>query len=333
MAFDKAVDSAVIRNGKNPRSKARIWDSVLFSNNVKYLALFAIVICIFINILIQVKPATTVKNYQDILVAGGFAYLVAIVFAYKSKSVNMRLNYYAPLFASALLIVGLWDLLTTKTHVISTQYVLTPEQIINSAFASWKTILLGTLYSLELLGLGFVIGALGGVITGVAIGWSQKAHYWIKPLVNVIGPIPVVAYTPIAIVAFPTTFWAGVWLIAITTWFPITVMTNSGISNVLNTYYEVAKTLGADVKYLIFKVAIPVALPSIFTGFFLGLLSAFITLSVAETIGIRQGLGWYVGHGMSGAYVMVIILFSGLVTLLFKIRDRVLFWQKGLIRW
>jgi len=80
MAFDKAVDSAVIRTEKIRGQKARIWDSVLFSNNVKYLALFAIVICIFINILIQVKPATTVKNYQDILVAGGFAYLVAIVF-------------------------------------------------------------------------------------------------------------------------------------------------------------------------------------------------------------------------------------------------------------
>jgi NitT/TauT family transport system permease protein len=333
MAFRKAEVNLSARQGDivlSPRENGiRTWAS----NNLKFLVLFSILICIYLNVLFPGKPASAVREYQHVLIFSLGIFALVLAASYIFKPINVRFNYYSPFLTAVIIFIGLWDLFTTKTGIISTQYVLTPEQIINSAFTSWKTILLGTLYSLKLLGLGFSIGALAGVTTGIAIGWSQRAHYWIKPLVNVVGPIPVAAYTPIAIMAFPTTFWTGVCLIAITTWFPVTVMTNSGISNVLKSYYEVAKTLGADTKYMIIKVAVPAALPSIFTGLFLGLLAAFITLSVAEEAGIKQGLGWYVGHGMIGSYVMIIVLFSGSLSLLFKIRDRVLFWQKGLIKW
>ncbi len=85
----------------------------------------------------------------------------------------------------------------------------------------------------------------------------------------------------------------------------------------------------------------PSALPSIFLGLFMGLGSAFLTLIVAETMGVPAGLGWYLKWKQGyleyahvyGALIVMAAFFSGLMTLLFGARDRVLGWQKGVIRW
>jgi NitT/TauT family transport system permease protein len=66
------------------------------------------------------------------------------------------------------------------------------------------------------------------------------------------------------------------------------VLTWSGVASVNNAYYDVARTLGAKPSFLIFKVAIPAALPHVFVGLFMGLGSSFAVLVVAEMIG-RQG--------------------------------------------
>ena len=104
---------------------------------------------------------------------------------------------------------------------------------------------------------------------------------------------------------------------------------------------DVARTLGAGRAYLIFRVAIPAAMPNIFIGLFMGLGASFLTLVVAESVGVRAGLGWYVQWAQGWAeygkvYAALVIMaafFSTIMTLLFKVRDRVLVWQKGTIKW
>ena len=93
--------------------------------------------------------------------------------------------------------------------------------------------------------------------------------------------------------------------------------------------------------YLIFRVAIPAAMPSIFIGLFMGLGTSFLTLIAAETVGVKSGLGYYVSWKQGWAeyakvYAALIIMaafFSTIMTVLFKVRDRVLVWQKGVIKW
>jgi NitT/TauT family transport system permease protein len=142
-------------------------------------------------------------------------------------------------------------------------------------------------------------------------------------------------------VLFSNAFLSGTALIAMAVWFPMTMLTSSGIANVRVSYLDVARTLGAGRAFLIFRVAIPAAMPSIFLGLFMGLGASFLTLIVAETVGVKSGLGWYlkwqqgyVEYGkVYGALFIMAVFFSGLMTLLFKVRDRVLGWQKGVIRW
>ena len=81
--------------------------------------------------------------------------------------------------------------------------------------------------------------------------------------------------------------------------------------------------------------------PYRFIGLFMGLGTSFLTLIVAETVGVKSGLGWYVSWAQGWAeygkvYAALVIMaafFSTIMTMLFKVRDRVLVWQKGVIKW
>jgi NitT/TauT family transport system permease protein len=161
------------------------------------------------------------------------------------------------------------------------------------------------------------------------------------PLLKVVGPIPATAWVPLAMVLSPSTKYSAVGLIALAVWFPVTMLTVSGISNTRASYLDVARTLGASPAYLIFRVAIPAAMPHIFIGLFMGLGTSFLTLIVAETVGVKSGLGWYVAWAQGwaeygkvfAALIIMAAFFSTIMTALFKVRDRVLVWQKGTIKW
>ena len=86
----------------------------------------------------------------------------------------------------------------------------------------------------------------------------------------------------------PSSHSASVFLVGLATFFPTTILTWSGVSAVSPAYYDVARTLGASQRFLIFKVAIPAAMPHVFVGLFMGLGSSFAVLVVAEMLGDDQ---------------------------------------------
>jgi NitT/TauT family transport system permease protein len=145
---------------------------------------------------------------------------------------------------------------------------------------------------------------------------------------------------PLAIVLLRSPY-SALSLIGLAAWFPVTMLTISGISNTKASYIDVARTLGAGPAYLIFRVAIPAAMPNIFIGLFMGLGASFLTLVVAESVGVKSGLGFYLTWAQTyaeygkvyAALVVMSVFFSTIMTILFKVRDRVLVWQKGAIKW
>ena len=72
------------------------------------------------------------------------------------------------------------------------------------------------------------------------------------------------------------------------------MLTAAGMASVRESYLDVARTLGAGPAFLVWRVAVPAALPHIFIGLFMGLGASFLTLIVAETVGVQAGLGWYI---------------------------------------
>jgi NitT/TauT family transport system permease protein len=283
-------------------------------------------------------PTGTYLALLEILVAAT-AVLALVHWAWRPLRDWARHN--GPLFAGVFLLLAIWDLITLKLAWMPLPYFPGPDVVFDGMLEDSELLLDSTYCSLRLLMSGYLAGVAAGVVSGVLIGWFRVVRYWAMPALKFIGPIPATALVPLALVLFATTFQSGTALIAWAVWFPVTMLTTSGIANVPVSYLDVARTLGAGRGYLIFRVAIPSALPTIFVGVFMGLLVAFLALAVAETVGVKNGLGYYVtwrqGYAeygkVYGALVIMAAFFSGLLTLLFKLRDRVLVWQKGVIQW
>lgn len=239
------------------------------------------------------------------------------------------------------LLLGLWVLVTAKVVLLPVPFFAPPQALIEVFVDDWARLGESLLHSLWLLLNGVVIGGIAGFIAGVAIGWSRRIGYWVHPVLRILGPVPSTALLPICFFFFPSSWSASVFLIALATWFPVTVLTWSGVASVDKAYYEVARTLGASGRFLVWRVAIPAALPHVFVGLFMGLGASFSVLVVAEMMGVKAGLGWYLQWAqgwaayanMYAALLVMALLCSGLITLLFVVRDRVLSWQKGAVKW
>lgn len=235
----------------------------------------------------------------------------------------------------------LWQLASAKFGWLPLPFFPPPQALLEVYLDDFPKLGASILASVKLQVLGYAIGALAGFLTGVSIGWSRRAAYWVHPVLRFIGPLPAGAWLPVAFFAFPSSWSAGIFLIALATAFPVTVLTWSGIAGVNSAYYDVARTLGARPWFLISKVAIPAALPHVFVGLFMALGTSFSVLVVAELLGVKAGLGFYMQAAQGwasyanlyAALVVLALLCSGAVSLLFAVRDRILSWQKGLVKW
>ncbi|WP_233238438.1 ABC transporter permease [Bordetella sp. LUAb4] len=258
-----------------------------------------------------------------------------------ASAAAQRLRRAGPWLVLLAVLVGVWEVVTAKLALLPSPFFAPPQSLIEIYVGDWKRLLDSLLNSLWLLANGYVLGALSGFITGVAIGWSRGLGYWVHPVLRFLGPVPSTALLPMAFFFFPSSWAAAVFLIALATWFPVTVLTWSGVASVNRAFYDVARTLGADARFLILRVAVPAALPHVFVGLFMGLGASFSVLVAAEMMGVKSGLGFYLSWAqgwasyanMYGALIVMALTFSGLITLLFAVRDRLLAWQKGVVKW
>ncbi|HUR46611.1 MAG TPA: ABC transporter permease [Candidatus Saccharimonadales bacterium] len=258
-----------------------------------------------------------------------------------SRPLRRWMQHMWPIIAAAIVLLSIWELITSGLRWLPMPYFPSPAGVLRSLIDDRGLLFDSTWHSLILLLSGYAVGVAVALVTGVCIGWFASARYWGMPLLKIIGPIPATAWIPLAMVVSPNSHFSAIGLIALAVWFPVTMLTASGISNTKASYLDVARTLGANQKYLIFRVAIPAAMPNIFIGLFMGLGASFLTLVVAETVGVKSGLGWYVSWAQGWAeygkvYAALVIMaafFSTIMTGLFKVRDRVLVWQKGAIKW
>ncbi|MDR2365141.1 MAG: ABC transporter permease subunit [Zoogloeaceae bacterium] len=247
----------------------------------------------------------------------------------------------APWLIVSAFILMLWEILTAKTGILPPPFFAPPSSLIDVYISDYARLADSTYNSIKLLLEGVGWGAAVGFTIGVSIGWSRTINYWVHPILRFLGPLPPTALLPIAFFFFPSSHAASVFLIALATGFPVAILSWSGVAGVNKAYYDVARTMGASEWFLVFRVAIPAALPQVFVGLFMGFGASFVVLIVAEMMGVKSGLGWYLtwaqGYAayvnMYGALIVMTIIFSSLISLLFAVRDRVLVWQKGIVKW
>ncbi|WP_201835788.1 ABC transporter permease [Microvirga zambiensis] len=294
---------------------------------------------------IELWPETIPQPYgRELAVISLVIALALILVAVTGRllgAIATTVRYYGAWAIAAALGLVIWEVVTAKTGLLPVPFFSSPQSILEVFLDDWIRLGTSVSYSVVLLAKGYFFGALTGFIIGVTIGWSQAASYWVHPVLRIIGPLPATAWLPLAFFIFPTSGSASVFLIALATAFPVTILTWSGIASVNRDYYDIARTLGAKPAFLILKVAIPAALPHVFVGLFMGLGTSFAVLVVAEMLGVKAGLGWYLQwaqgwaayNNMYAALLVMALMCSTLITVLFRVRDWTLSWQKGLVRW
>lgn len=279
--------------------------------------------------------------YAQLLAAVFVAWLFTLRLAVRREGVRKWIVHFGPLVAAGVTLVLAWEVVTAKFALLPMPYFPGPDRILAAFREDGKLLGVSAAHSFRLLSLGYLAGSTAGFFFGLALGWSRLARYWGQPVLKTLGPIPAPAWIPVAMVLFPTSFHASVFLIALASLFPMTTLTASGIASVRKSHLEVARMLGATPRQLVWRVAIPSALPTIFVGLFMALSASFLVLIVAEMIGVKAGLGWYITWAQNymeyykvlAALVIMSVFFSTIMTALFKVRDRVLRWQQGLIKW
>lgn len=279
--------------------------------------------------------------YPVVLMGIAAAGLLAAILQAVFTTVRPAVRHLAPLVAGAVVVLVAWEFVTVKRDWFHKPFFPGPDEVLGAMIEDRVILIESAWHSLQLLLCGYATGAAAGLVTGVLIGWYPAVRYWAMPALKIVGPVPATALIPLVMTIWTDSFPCAVALIAFAVWFPVTILTSSGIANVRLAYLDVARTLGAGRLYLIFRVAVPAAMPNVFIGLFMGLGASFLTLIVAETVGVQAGLGWYLRWQQGymeyakvyGTLIISAAFFSTLMTLLFAVRDRVLRWQKGVIKW
>ncbi|MDR0857439.1 MAG: ABC transporter permease subunit [Oscillospiraceae bacterium] len=278
------------------------------------------------------------EAYRAILAGLMVIYLGSGIFSWFSETRRVKYAKRAPFRLFIGLVLLVWDMLGTKFGKLHMPFFPGPSQITWVFVEEWEFLLSNLLYSLRLYAFGFFSGVFLGVGTGILIGWFSKANYWIMPVLKMTGVIPAVAWMPFALNIFPSSFLAGCFLVSMCAWFPIGFQTARGMQATQKVYFEVARTIGGGRFYQLFHVAIPNALPTIFTGVSTANGLAFTTLVMTEMMGARGGLGYYINwakawssyYKVYAAIIIMAILFSIILKIIGAIQNRALIWQRGL---
>jgi len=148
------------------------------------------------------------------------------------------------------------------------------------------------LTSLSRVAGGFAIGAGLALPLGLAMGANPVAYALLNPLVQLLRPIPPIAFIPLAILWFGLGNPPAFFLISLGAFFPVLLNTIAGVRSVEAVYLRAARNLGASGWTLFTRVVLPAAMPYVLAGLRIGIGVAFIVVIVAEMIAVNAGLGY-----------------------------------------
>ena len=161
------------------------------------------------------------------------------------------------------------------------------------AFVELDTALAHVKASISRVLIGFVLAAFIGVILGLLIGYSKTIAAIFMPPLEILRPIPAVAWIPLAILMFPSSEASMIFITFLGALFPILLNTIHGVEAVDRRLIASAKSLGAGQFAILREVIIPCSLPSITTGLAIGMGTCWFCLVTAEMISGQLGIGYF----------------------------------------
>jgi NitT/TauT family transport system permease protein len=245
---------------------------------------------------------------------------------------------------SPLILLALWELFA-QLRVIDVRFFPAPSSIFR---VLWQTMQPSPQYptgeawvhlgsSLSRIAIGFFLGAVPGIIVGLAMGLFSPIRAIFQPLVDATFPIPKVALLPLFILIFGIGEESEYAIIATAVIYLVLINTVAGVRNIDNIYLDVGKNFHASRMMMFTDIALPGALPNIVTGLKLGSGVALLVLTTAEFVGAKSGLGYQIWSSwqvfqIESLYVgLVVIALVGFATTNFLnwVERVIVPWKRG----
>jgi NitT/TauT family transport system permease protein len=171
---------------------------------------------------------------------------------------------------------------------------------------------------------GFALAALAALPLGILIGRVPFARMTLDPFFQLMRPIPVTAWLPLSMILFGLGSRSAFALVFLGAFYPILLNTIFGVKNVDPKLFEAASMLGCRGKAQFYRVVLPAALPSIFTGLRLGLGLAWFVIVVGEMTGVPKGLGAIIMDGRTLSRTELVICGMIVIGVAGYISDRII---------
>jgi NitT/TauT family transport system permease protein len=210
-----------------------------------------------------------------------------------NNAATSKLKQILPAATVIAILIAMWWLVIVVTH---SAIFPTPWQVVTGTLELARD---GTLWSdigasLMRVGVGFLLAVSIAVPLGLWMGWVKGAFSTLNPIFQILRPISPIAWIPIAILWFGVGDASPIFLIFMSSVFPMVVQTTAGVHTIERRYLRAAENFGVSRYTLFSRVIIPAVLPQIIVGMRIGLGVAWLVVVAAEMIALHSGLGYLI---------------------------------------
>jgi len=197
---------------------------------------------------------------------------------------------------SLILFFGIWQLLciTQFNFLLNFAFLPSPIEVWGATVEFFSgNAMVHITASVRRVLLGFSIAAILGIGLGILIGWFRQIEDLIFLPLELLRPIPAVAWIPLAILMFPNAESGMVYITFIGAFFPILISTIRGVESTDIVLLRVGQCLGAKQRHIFKDIVVPGAMPSIASGLIIGMGNSWFCLVTAEILAGRFGVGYF----------------------------------------
>jgi NitT/TauT family transport system permease protein len=181
---------------------------------------------------------------------------------------------------------------------------------------------------------GFGLAVLVALPLGMLIGRNELIRKLLEPMLQILRPIPVTAWLPLAMIIFGLGPRSAFFLVFLGAFYPILLNTVFGVRSVEPRLFEAASMLGCLGPAQFFRVVLPAALPSIFTGLRLGLGFSWVVIVVGEMTGVPTGLGAIIMEARQLSRTEIVICGMLVIGIFGFLSDQIITWiGRRLLAW
>lgn len=197
--------------------------------------------------------------------------------------------------------IMVWYLCTAVFQLVPAKTLPSPSKVLHTFINKFTnpnpdggTLIQHMVSSLQVALTGYIVAMIVGIPLGILMAWNKYVDRFVRPIFDLIKPIPGVAWIPLMIVIFGIGIKSKAAVVFFSAVVPCILNSYTGVRQTKDVHLWVARTFGGTRRQMLFKIAIPTALPYIMTGVRIALGSAWVAIVAAELLGSTKGLGFMI---------------------------------------